>query len=110
MHGAHGLRPTAIAAAVGCCVRSARDAIRAPQADGLARPRAKPSRPKATGAVPDDAGRRRPREMPHRGRRDLGEPTPLWTPGPAAEVAHARGPIPRRVGGETIRRSLRRLG
>lgn len=79
-------------------------------ADGLDCPRAKSSRPRATGAVLDDAGRRRPREWLHRGPRDFGKPTGLWALDLAAEVAHARGPARRRVGGETIRQPLRRPG
>ena len=110
LHSADGHRPKEIAAAVGCCAQSARNAIRAFQADGLACLSEKSSRPKATRAVLDDAGRRRLREMLHRSPRDFGKPTGLWTLDLAAEVAHAEGLIPRRVSGETIRQSLSRLG
>jgi transposase len=110
LHSADGRRPRDIAAAVGCCVQSVRNAIRAFHADGLAGLREKSSRPKATRAVLDDAGRRRLRDMLHRSPRDFGKPTSLWTLSLAAEVAQAQGLISRRVSGETIRQSLRRLG
>ena len=110
LHSADGHRPREIADAVGCCVQSARNAIRAFQADGLASLREKSSRPKATRAVLDGAGRRRLRELLHRSPRDFGKPTALWTLDLAAEVAHAEGLIPRRVSGETIRQWLERSG
>ncbi len=110
LHSADGRRPRAIAAAVGCCVQSVRNAIRSFQAEGVACIREKSSPPTATRPVLDDTGRRRLREMLHRSPRDFGKPTGLWTLDLAAEVAHSRGLIPRRVSGETIRQSLARLG
>ena len=107
---ADGRTPRAIAHAVGCCVQSVRNAIRAFHAEGPACAREKPSRPKVTRPVLDDPGRRRLRELLHRSPRDFGKATGTWTLDMAAEVAHARGLIPRRVSGETIRQSLKRLG
>jgi transposase len=110
LKSADGLKPRAIAAAVGCCVQSVRNAVRAFEAEGLACLVEKSSRPKATRDTLDDAGRRRLRDLLHRSPRDFGKPTSLWTLGLAAEVAHAQGLTDRTVSGETIRQSLLRLG
>ena len=107
---ADGRRPKVIAAAVGCCVQSVRNALRAFAAEGLASLREKSSRPKATRDTLDDEGRRRLRELLHRSPRDFAKPTSLWTLALAAEVAHAEGLTDRPVSGETIRQALLRLG
>jgi transposase len=110
LHSADSRRPRDIAASVGCCVQSVRNAIRAFHGDGLDCLREKSSCPKQTHAVVDEATGRRLRDMLHRSPRDFGKPTGLWTLDLAAEVAHSEGLIPRRVSGETIRQALRRLG
>ena len=110
LQSADGLKPKAIAAVVGCCVQSVRNAVRAFEAEGLACLGEKSSRPKATRDTLDDAGRRRLRDLLHRSPRDFGKPTSLWTLGLAAEVAHAEGITDRRVSGETVRQALKRLG
>ena len=110
LQSADGRKPKTIAASVGCCVQSVRNAIRAFEAEGLASLREKSSRPKATRDALDDAGRQRLRDLLHRSPRDFGKPTSLWTLDLAAEVAHAQGLIGRPVSGETIRQSLLRLG
>ncbi len=110
LQSADGRRPRDIAASVGCCVQSARNAIRAFHGDGLDCLREKSSCPKRTHAVVDETTRRRLRDMLHRSPRDFAKPTSLWTLELAAEVACAQGLISRRVSGETIRQALRRLG
>jgi transposase len=110
LHSADVKPPKAIAAVVGCCVQSVRNALRAFEAEGLACLHEKSSRPRATRDVLDDAGRGRLRELLHRSPRDFGKPTSLWTLDLAAEVAHAQGLVARPVSGETIRQSLLRLG
>ena len=107
---ADGLKPKAIAAAVGCCVQSVRNAVRAFEAEGLACLAEKSTRPTVTRGAFGDGGRRRLRELLHRSPRDFGKPTSLWTLGLAAEVAHAEGLTDRTVSVETIRQALRRLG
>src|SRR3954470_19881899 len=107
---ADGHRPKVIAASVGCCVQSVRNAIRAFEAEGTACLVEKSSRPKATRESFDDHGRRRLRELLHRSPRDFGKPTSLWTLALAAEVAHAEGLTDRPVSGETVRQALKRLG
>jgi transposase len=110
LQSADGHRARAIAAAVGCCVQSVRNALHAFEAEGLDCLREKPSRPKTTRDAFDDAGRRRLRDLLHRSPRDFGQPTSLWTLDLAAEVAHAEGLTDRRVSGEAIRQALLRLG
>ncbi len=110
LHSSEGLKPKAIAAAVGCCVQSVRNAIRAFEAEGLACLAEKSSRPRSPRASLDDDGRQRLRDLLHRSPRDFGKPTSLWTLDLAAEVAHAQGLTDRPVRGETIRQALIRLG
>src|SRR4051812_41619817 len=110
LQSADGHRPRAIAASVGCCVQSVRNAIRAFEAEGLACLGEKSSRPRTTRDSFDKDRRRRFRDLLHRSPRDLGKPTSLWTLSLAAEVAHARGLTDRPVSGETIRLALKRLG
>lgn len=110
LRSAEGHRPRAIAAGVGCCVQSVRNAVRAFGAEGLACLAEKSSRPRVIREVLDDAGRRRLRELLHRSPRDFGKPTSLWTLALAAEVAHAEGLTDRPVSGETVRQALKRLG
>jgi transposase len=110
LRSADGHRPKAIAEAVGCCVQSVRNALRAFEAEGLACLGEKSSRPKATRDTFDDGSRQRLRELLHRSPRDFAKPTSLWTLALAAEVAHAQGLIDRPVSGETIRQALLHLG
>ncbi|HYN64605.1 MAG TPA: helix-turn-helix domain-containing protein [Candidatus Limnocylindrales bacterium] len=110
LNSADGQTPRQIAAAVGCCVQSVRNAIRAFHAQGLDCLREKSSAPKATRQVLDDAGCRRLRDLLHRSPRDFGKPTSVWTLALAAEVAHAEGLTGRPVSIELIRQALRRLG
>ena len=109
LRSADGHRPKAIAASVGCCVQSVRNAIRAFEAEGLACLGGKSSRPRATRGAFDDDGRRL-RELLHRSPRDFGKPTSLRTLALAAAVAHAEGLTDRPVSGETIRQAPKRLG
>ena len=99
-----------IAAAVGCCVQSVRNAIRGFEVEGLASLNEKLSRPKVTRDVLDDEGRWRLCDLLHRSPRDFGKPTSVWTLALAAEVAHAEGLVARPICGETIRQALKRLG
>ena len=107
---ADGQKPKAIAAAVGCCVQSVRNAVRAFHAEGLDCLHEKSSAPKTTHQVLDEAGCRRLRDLLHRSPRDFGKPTSLWVLKLAAEVAFAEGIAARPVSDETIRQALKRLG
>ena len=110
LQSADGRRPRDIAASVGCCVQSVRNAIRAFHGDGLDCLREKSSCPKQNHAVVDEATAQRLRDMLHRSPRDFAKPTGLWTLELAAEVAFAEGITTRLVSDETIRQALIRLG
>jgi transposase len=107
---ADGQRPKAIAAAVGCCVQSVRNAVRAFHAEGLDCLQEKSSAPRTTHQVLDEAGCRRLRDLLHRSPRDFAKPTSVWTLALAAAVAHAEGLTDRPVSIELIRQALKRLG
>src|SRR3954470_24874261 len=63
LRSADGLRPKALATAIGCCVQSVRNAVRAFEAQGLASLIEKSSRPRSTRDTFDDEGRRRLRDL-----------------------------------------------
>ena len=110
LQGADAHRPKAIAQAVGCCVQSVRNTLRAFAAEGLACLREKSSRPQSSHAALDEVGRRRPRDLLHRSPRDFGKPTSFRTLDRAAGVAFAQGLTARRASDETIRQALKRRG
>lgn len=107
---AEGLRPAQIAERPSCASQSARNAIRAFHAEGLDCLRQKSHRPTSVHPELGDGACERPRALLHRGPRDFGKPTSLWTLATAAEVAFAEGLTARLVGDEAIRRALLRLG
>ena len=107
---AEGLRPSLIAARLGCASQAVRNAIRAFQAEGLACLPQKSNRPKSSRPELDLARCERLRALLHRSPRDFGKPTSLWTLALAAEVAFAQGLTARPVSDETIRQALIRLG
>jgi transposase len=105
-----GLRPSQIAARFGCASQTARNAIRAFDAEGLACLSKKSNRPKSSRPELDDARCERLRAILHRSPRDFGKPTSLWTPALAAEVCHEQGLTAGMVSDETIRQALLRVG
>jgi transposase len=107
---AEGLRPAQIAARLGCASQTARNAIRAFAAGGIACLREGSHRPTSARPEIDDAGCQRLRDLLHRSPRDFARPTSIWTLALAAEVAHAEGITARLVSDETIRQALKRLG
>jgi transposase len=107
---AEGLRPSLIAARLGCASQTVRNAIRAFAAEGLACLSRKSNRPKSSRPELDLARCQRLRALLHRSPRDFGKPTSLWTLALAAEVALAEGLTARLVSDETIRQALIRLG
>jgi transposase len=107
---AEGLTPSAIRARLGCATQTARNAIAAFQAEGLACLEPKSHRPKSVRPALDAPAAERLRALLHRSPRDFGKPTSLWTLDLAAEVAGAEGLTPRVMSRESIRRSLQRLG
>ena len=107
---AEGLRPSLIAARLGCASQTVRNAIRAFDAEGLACLSQKSNRPRSSRPELDDARCERLRALLHRSPRDFGKPTSLWTLALAAEVAFAEGLTARQLSDETIRQALIRLG
>jgi transposase len=107
---AEGLRPSLIAARLGCASQTVRNALRAYDAEGLACLPKKSNRPKSSRPELDDARCERLRAILHRSPREFGKPTGLWTLALAAEVCHERGLTARPVGDETIRQALKRMG
>jgi transposase len=105
-----GLRPSQIAARFGCASQTARNAIRACDAEGLACLSKKSNRPKSSRPELDDARCERLRAILHRSPRDFGKPTSLWTLALAAEVCHEQGLTEGMVSDETIRQALLRVG
>jgi transposase len=105
-----GLRPSQIATRFGCASQTARNAIRAFEAEGLACLSKKSNRPKSSRPELDDARCQRLRALLHRSPRDFGKPTSLWTLALAAEVSHEQGLTAGRVSDETIRQALERMG
>jgi transposase len=107
---AEGLRPSLIAARLGCASQTVRNAIRAFVAEGLACLARKSNRPKSSRPELDDARCEQLRAILHRSPRDFGKPTSLWTLDLAAEVCHERGLTEGLVSDETIRQAPKRMG
>lgn len=105
-----GLKPSQIAARLGCATQTVRDALRAFAAEGTACLHETSHRPRSARPILDDAAAERLRALWHRRPRDFGKPTALGTLDLAAEVAFAEGLTPHRMSGESIRRALTRLG
>ena len=99
-----------IARAVGCSRQTVRNVIHGFNARGLASLERGSHRPKTAKPELDEGKRARLKELLHQSPRTFGKATGLWTPDPAAEVAHERGLTARRVSGETVRRALAAMG
>jgi transposase len=110
LHSHRGLRPSQIAAALGCTAQTVRDALRAFAQRGLACLQPLPKTPKTIRAVwsrdHDDDLRALLQQSP----RTFGKPTSLWTLPLAAQVCHEQGWTARPLSGEAIRLVLKRLG
>src|SRR3954465_12860516 len=88
---ADGLRPSLIAARLGCASQTVRNAIRAFEAEGLACLPKKSNRPKSSRPELDDARCERLRAILHRSPRDFGKHTSVWTLALAADVCREQG-------------------
>ena len=109
---AEGKNAHQIARSLGCNDQTVRNAIHEFNDEGgleeaLSRGS---SRPRTVHAAFDERGAEALREMLHRSPRQFGKPTSLWTLALAAEVSFEEGLTERRVSGETIRATLKRLG
>ncbi len=110
LHSDRGLRPSQIAAALGCGVQTVRDALRAFAAEGLACLHAKPKTPKTIHAAWPKGRDNDLRALLHQSPRNFGKPTSLWTLPLAARVCYEKGWTTRPLSGEAIRLVLKRLG
>ena len=110
LSSAAGQPPRAIAAGWRCARQTARDAIRAFNADGLAAPTEGSSRPKSAAPVLDGSKLEQLRAILHQSPRVFGHGRSTWTLTLPAQVAHAQGVSPSVLSGETIRQALLRLG
>jgi transposase len=105
-----GERPPRIAENLGCGSQTVRNAIHAFNEGGLGALTPWSSRPKEVHAAFDEAGAEALRELLHRSPREFGKRTSLWTLEYAAEVSFEEDLTERRVSGETVRATLKRLG
>jgi hypothetical protein len=104
-------QPTAtIARTLHCNDQTVRNALHDFHVRGLAALRPKSSRPHTTQATFDASGRERLCALLRQSPRTFGKATGLWTLALVAEVRCAQGLTPRRVSGETIRRTRRHMG
>jgi transposase len=106
-----GERPPRIAKNLGCGSQTVRNAIHAFNGRGLGALTPGSSRPKEVHAAFGEEGAEILRDLLHRSPREFGKETSLWTSlEDAAEISFDQGLTPRRVTGETIRATLKRLG
>lgn len=105
-----GRRPSEIAALLGCSSQAVRDAIRAFAAEGLACLSQKSKRPKTIHSAWPKERDEDLRALLHQSPRACGKPTSLWTLDLAALVCFEKGWTKRRLSGEAIRQTLKRLG
>jgi transposase len=110
LSSAAGQPPRAIAAGLRCARQTARNAIRAFNARGLAALSEGSSRPKSAARVLDGAKLERLRAILHQAPRAFGQARSTWTLALLAQVAHEQGLSPAVLSDETIRQALVRLG
>ncbi len=110
MASARGERAPRIAEHLGCDDQTVLDALHAFNASGLTSLRKQSSRAHRTRLVFAQEPAERLRTRLPRRPREFGHPTSLWTLDLAVEVSCAQGLTPTRVSGETIRKTLLRLG
>ena len=99
-----------IAENLGCDDQTVRNAIASFNESGLASLVKGSSAPHKTNRVLDPEQAERLKALLHQSPRLFDKPTSLWTLELAADVSFEQGITPRKVSGETIRQSLKRLG
>jgi transposase len=106
---AAGQPAKAIAQSLGCSAGTARNAIRAWNAEGAACLTEKSSRPKSAAPLLPPARHDGLRALLHQSPRSLGKDRSTWTLALLAEVCHERGWTPRVLSIESVRHALARL-
>jgi transposase len=100
-----------IAENLGCAQQTVRNAIHEFNEKGLKSLTPGSSRPKEVHAAFDEEGAEALRELLHRSPREFGKESSLWTLEDAAQISFEQGLThKKRVSGETIRATLKRLG
>jgi transposase len=99
-----------IAENLGCGEQTVRNAIHEFNERGLKSLTPGSSRPKEVHAAFDEEGVEALRELLHRPPREFGKESTLWTLEDAAHISFEQGLTHKRVSGETIRATLKRLG
>ncbi len=99
-----------IAENLGCAQQTVRNAIHEFNEKGLKSLTPGSSRPKEVHAAFDEEGAEALRELLHRSPREFGKERTLWTLEDTAHISFEQGLTPKRVSGETIRATLKRLG
>jgi len=99
-----------IAENLGCAEQTVRNAIHEFNEKGLKSLTPGSSRPKEVHAAFDQEGAEALRELLHRSPREFGKESSLWTLEDAALISFEQGLTHKRVSGETIRATLKRLG
>lgn len=106
---AEGKTPRQIARQLGCSDQTARNVLRAFEAEALACLEQKSCRPKTATPELDEAKCEKLRDLLHQSPRQCGKARATWTLQMLAEVAKERGLTKRVVSDETIRNALRRM-
>jgi transposase len=100
-----------IAATLGCNDQTVRNVLRAFEQEGLDACLTRGSnRPHTIHTKVDEVAEEQLRALLHQSPRTFGKPTSVWTLELAAEVSFAEGITTERVGDETIRQAILRLG
>lgn len=107
---ARGEQASAIANNLGCSEGTARNAIKAFNAEGLECLKEKSSRPKTLHIIMDEDKREQLRAIMHETPRTFGKERSLWTLELAAQVLYERGLTPHQLTMEAIRLALKKLG
>ena len=107
---AAGQTPALIARNLGCTSRSARNAIHAFAAEGLACLKEKSSRPHSARPILDAVFDEPLRHLLHQSPRAFSKPRSTWTLNLVAQVCHEKGWTPRVLSLDTIRLAIGRLG
>ena len=107
---ARGQDARAIARNLGCSPGTARNAVKAFHAEGLACLQEKSSRPHSARPFLTEQHLPALEDLLHHSPRLRGKPTSLWTLDLAAEVCFESGWTPRRLTGAAVRQALKRLG
>jgi transposase len=106
---ARGERAPAIARRLDCDDQTVREAVHAFNTRGVAALQPGSHRARTTHVAFSPEAAERLRALLHQSPRTFDRPTSLWTLELAAEVSFQQGLTPRRVSGETIRATLKRL-